>query len=123
MYKFLAILAGLIFLTQTAYAHPPSGISIAYKESTQAFTATINHRVSGKGHFINKIKVMLNGKEIQSKTFAFQNNKRIVSFTFPEPVYMLGDVLTIEVSCNRTGPSTKDFSIDRILEQYFLKAK
>ena len=121
MYKILAILACFISLTQNAYAHPPSAINLVYNGNKQEFILTINHRVSGKGHFIKQISVKLNGEEIQSKTFRFQNNKRIVRFSFPEPEYEKGDILTVEVICNRTGPVTKDFPIDRVLQQYYLK--
>ncbi|MFH1092662.1 MAG: hypothetical protein V1739_00745 [Candidatus Omnitrophota bacterium] len=118
MYKMLAILVCFLALSQNAYAHPPSNINLAYNKSSQAFTLTINHRVSEKGHFIKQITVMLNGKEIQSKTYAFQNNKNIVSFSFPKPAYEKGDVLSVETTCNRTGPITKDFSINKVLGQH-----
>ena len=123
MYKILTVLACFMFLGQNAYAHPPSNINLEYKESKEAFTLIINHRVASKRHFIKQIVIKLNGKEIHSKTFNFQNNKKIVRFSFPEPEHEKGDVFSVEVTCNRTGSVTKDFSIDRVLEQYYLEGK
>ncbi len=123
MYKILAALICFMFLSHNAYAHPPSAIHLTYNESKSAFTLTINHRVPGKGHFIKQITVSLNGEEIDSKTFSFQTNKKIVRFSFPEPEHKKGDILSVEVTCNRTGPVTKDFSIDKVLKQYYLKSQ
>ncbi|MCG2712103.1 MAG: hypothetical protein L6416_07250 [Candidatus Omnitrophica bacterium] len=123
MYKILAILVCFISLSRNAYAHPPSDINLAYSQSKQAFTLTINHRVSGKGHFIKQITVKLNNNDLQSKTYQFQNNKNIVIFSFPAPGHKKDDVLSVEATCNRTGPVSKDFSIDKVLEQYNLKGQ
>ena len=121
MYRILAILVCFMFLCQNAYAHPPSNINLTYSESKHSFRLIVNHRVSGRGHFINKIIVKLNGEDLQSKTYPFQNNKKVVIFSFPEPQYKKGDILSIEVTCNRTGPVTKDFSIEKILKGSFAK--
>ena len=116
MYKILVILGCFLALSQNVYAHPPSSIDLAYNKNSQAFTLTINHRIAAKGHFIKQITVNINGEEIQSKTYTFQNNKRVVNFSFPKPDYEKNDMLSIEVTCNRTGTVTKDFSIDKFIE-------
>lgn len=116
MYKILVILGCFLALSQNVYAHPPSSIDLAYNKNSQVFTLTINHLIAGKGHFIKQITININGEKIQSKTYPFQNNKRIVNFSFPKPEYEKDNMLSVEVTCNRTGPVTKDFSIDKVIE-------
>ena len=115
MYKFMVISACFIFIAQTAYAHPPSDINLTYNQSSQDFTLIISHRIAVKGHFISKVAVTLNGEEIESKTYPFQQNKYVVSFSFPAEKYEKGAIISIEATCNRTGASAKDFSIDSLL--------
>ena len=117
MFKFLVIFAGFILLSTAAYAHPPSKITLSFKESSQDFTVTVNHRISEKGHFINQIKVFLNGEEIESKKFTFQNNKQIVSLLFPKPAHKQNAIITVEATCNRTNPVSSDFAIEKIISE------
>ena len=72
MYKILTILVCFLALSQNVYAHPPSSIDLVYNKNSQVFTLTINHRIAGKGHFIKQITVNINGEEIKSKTYTFQ---------------------------------------------------
>jgi hypothetical protein len=103
-----------MLLSNIAYAHPPSAINLKFDKAKAVYKLTVNHRIAGKGHFIKEIRILLNGQEIQSQTFTFQINKSIVSYSFPKPEHKKEDILTIEVTCNRTGLVTRDFPLDSI---------
>ncbi len=117
MHKILVILVCFMLLSASAYAHPPSKVTLEYKKTQDVFTLIINHRVTSKRHFIKEIVIKLNGEKIRTKHFAFQNNKRIVTFSFQLPDYKKEDILSVEITCNRTGTIEKDFSLYKVLEK------
>ena len=62
-----AFLIVFIFLVvaSTAYAHPPSDIKIDFDPKIKMLHAVIIHNTSNPlNHYINKVDVGLNGKEI-----------------------------------------------------------
>ena len=112
MFKNFIIALVILMFCPVVYAHPPSNIDLKYNEAKKTFTLIINHRVSNKSHCIKQIDISLNNEEMESKTFNRQINKKIVRFSFSIPEHKKGDILSVEVTCNRTGPVTKDFTIE-----------
>ena len=67
MKKVTVFLFFLVFLVTVprAYAHPPSDIKITFDPATRILQAVIIHNTSNLvNHYINKVDVGLNGKEI-----------------------------------------------------------
>ena len=99
-------------LSSTAYAHPPSDIKITYNSKAKILTAVIMHNVSDvEKHFINKVDVTLNGKEIIEQSISQQDNNisQTVSYLIPDAKY--GDTLSVEGYCNISGKLKKEITV------------
>lgn len=107
-------LSFFVLPSSLVYAHPPSGITITYDQSTKTLKAVIAHAVSNpESHFIKTVEVFLNGKKIIQHTILKQeyNGSQTV-------VYMItdskpGDILSLEAYCSISGKMSKDLKIDK----------
>lgn len=112
MKKIALVLCGLLVTSATAFAHPPSDIKIQFDPVTKTLTAVIKHRVSNpKSHYINKVDIGLNGKEIQMLPFKKQDNHATQSLTFVVPEAKTGDTLSVEGYCNLSGKLEKEIKV------------
>ncbi len=112
MKKMVFLLIGLVVASTAAFAHPPSDIKIQFDDNTKTLTAVIQHRVSNpQSHFIKKVDIGLNGREVQMLPFAKQDNNatQTVKITIPEA--KKGDVLSVEGYCNLSGRLEKEIKI------------
>jgi desulfoferrodoxin (superoxide reductase-like protein) len=101
-------------LSSTAYAHPPSDIKITYDSKTKILTALIMHNVSDvKKHYINKVDVGLNGREVISQAISQQDNNinQRVSYLIPDA--KAGDILSVEAYCNISGKLEKEIEVSK----------
>lgn len=95
-------------LSSTAYAHPPSGIKITYDSKTKILTALIMHNVSDvKKHYISKVDVGINGREIISHAISKQDNNINQKVSYLIPDAKAGDKLSVEAYCNISGKLEK----------------
>ena len=112
MKKIALVLCGLLVACTTAFAHPPSDIKIQFDEKTKTLTAVVKHRVSNpKAHYINKVDIGLNGKEIQMLPFRKQENNAGQTLKVLVPEAKAGDVLSVEGYCNLGGKLEKEIRI------------
>lgn len=115
LFKGLAIFAGsLILLSQTenAYAHPPSGIVITFDPKTKILNAVIMHEVSNPvNHFIKRVDIALNGKEIIEHTLSRQDNNVSQSVAYLIPDAKRGDILSVEAYCSISGKLKKEIEV------------
>jgi hypothetical protein len=75
MKKIILLLILCIFTCSLAYGHPPSDIKITYDYKTKILTALIMHNVSDVNkHYISKVDVGINGREIISQAISQQDN-------------------------------------------------
>ena len=115
LFKGLAIFAGsLILLSQTenAYAHPPSGIIITFDPKTKILNAVIMHEVSNPAkHFISRVDIALNGREIIEHTLSRQDNNLSQSAAYLIPEAKTGDILSVEAYCNISGKLKKEIEV------------
>jgi len=113
MKKITFFLCGLLALSATAFAHPPSDIKIQFDPTTKNLSAVVKHRVSNpKSHYIYKVDIGLNGKEIKMLSFKQQetSTSQTVSFVIPEA--KKGDTLSVEGYCNLSGKLKKEIKIN-----------
>ena len=71
------ILAFLIFILQIAilYGHAPSDVILAFDKDTHILEVKFNHNVRDiTQHYVNEVKVLLNGKEIIVQTLNRQDS-------------------------------------------------
>jgi len=114
MKKMVIFLIVSFCITSAAYGHPPSDIKITYDSKARVLKAVIMHNVSDvKKHFIYKIDVSLNGKEIISHAISRQNNNinQVVSYLIPDA--NAGDKLSVEGYCNISGKLEKGIIVPK----------
>lgn len=103
---FILFLSGVVM---NAYAHPPSDIKMTFDPATKMLEAVIMHDVNDPAkHFINKVDVGLNGKEIISQALSQQDNKESQTVRYLVPDVKAGDSLSVEGYCNLVGKLEKE---------------
>jgi len=112
MKKITVLLILSFFICSIAYAHPPSDIKITYDPGTRILEAVIMHNVSDvKKHFIYKVDVGLNGKEIISQAISRQDDNLTQTVSYLIPDAKSGDALSVEGYCNLSGSLTKEIKV------------
>lgn len=102
------------FISSAAYGHPPSDIKIAYDSKTKILTAFIMHSVSDvKKHFISKVDISLNGREIISHAISRQDNSISQKVVYLIPDAEAGDKLSVEGYCNISGKLEKEIKVSK----------
>ncbi|MFA6378772.1 MAG: hypothetical protein WCX16_03210, partial [Candidatus Omnitrophota bacterium] len=104
----------LIFFTavSTVYAHPPSDIEITFDPKTKVVTAVIVHNTSNPtSHYIKKVDVGLNGKEIIEDVISNQDNNKAQTVSYLVADVKDGDVVSMEGYCNISGKLKKEIII------------
>ncbi len=112
MKKIIMFLILSFFVSSAAYAHPPSDIKITYDSKTKILTALITHNVSDiKKHYINKVDVGLNGKEIISHAISQQDNNISQTVSYLIPDAKVGDNLSVGAYCSISGKLEKEIKV------------
>lgn len=116
MKKIFKILSILFFLANAAiaYAHPPQDIIINYDPVKKVLKAVIIHNVSDPAkHYIKKVDVAINGKEVIEHRISRQDNfdNQTVSYVMPDAAW--GDVLSVEAYCSMSGVLKKEIKLGR----------
>ena len=103
------LLVALFFVfSAMAYAHPPSDIKITFDPATKMLRAVIMHDVANPlNHYIKKVDVGLNGKEIIEQTISRQDNNDSQSVAYLIPDVKNGDLLSVEGHCSISGTNKK----------------
>lgn len=117
MRRIISGLVVIIFLAvaQLAYAHPPSNIKITFDQKTKILTAVIVHNTSNSiKHYVYKVDIGLNGKEIKELTFLKQDNNKTQTAIYLVDNIKDGDVLSVEGYCNLSGSLTKEMKIQTV---------
>ncbi len=101
-----------IAIYSIASAHPPSDIKITYDAKTKIITAVIYHNVSNPaGHYINKVDVGLNGKEIIEHRISQQDNNTTQTVSYLIPDAKAGDSISVEAYCSISGKLEKEIKV------------
>jgi len=112
----IIILASVCFFliaVSTAYAHPPSDIKITFDPQTKTLKAVIFHRVSNPAsHFINKVDIGLNGKEIIEHSISREDNNSTQTVSYLIPDAKPGDTILVEAYCSISGNLTKELRVE-----------
>jgi len=109
--KKIVILSGFFVFfvwSAVAYAHPPSDIKITFDPKTKILGAVIIHGVSNPAaHYIKKVDVFLNGKEIIQQEISRQDNFNSQTVSYFIPDAKAGDVFSVEGYCSISGKLEK----------------
>lgn len=107
----LTVSFGLFFST-VAFAHPPSDIKIKFDSATKILQAIIYHNTSNpQKHYINKVDVGLNGKEIISQVISREDDNLSQTVSYLIPDAKPGDLISVEGYCNISGNLTKEIKV------------
>jgi len=109
------MILAVLFLTVAAtgaWAHPPSDIMITFDSKTKMLTAMIMHDVKNPlEHYIIKVDVGLNGKEILSQAISQQDNNISQTVSYLIPDAKSGDTLSVEAYCSISGKLEKEITV------------
>ena len=108
---FLIVFIFLV-VASTAYAHPPSDIKTDFDPKTKMLHAVIVHNTSNPlNHYINKVDVGLNGKEIIEHIISREDNNKEQTVSYLIPDVKDGDVLSVEGHCSISGKLKKEITV------------
>ncbi|MCM8824143.1 MAG: hypothetical protein NC822_05680 [Candidatus Omnitrophica bacterium] len=108
----LLVVIGLFLLSQSIYAHPPFDIYISFDKATKMINAQIVHKVSNlKTHYIIKVYISINGKEIIQHQISRQDNNEEQKVAYLIPDVKNNDVISVEAYCNISGKLKKDIVV------------
>ena len=112
MKKILAFFILSFFVSSAAYGHPPSDIKISYDSNTRMLRALIAHNVANvKSHFIKKVDVGLNEKEIIEHSISQQDNNTGQAVSYLIPDAKPGDTISVEAYCSVSGKLKKEIKV------------
>ncbi len=109
--------AFLVFLTffmaaSVAYAHPPSDIRITFDPKTKMLQAVIVHNTNNPlNHYIKKVDVGLNGKEIIEHNISREDNNQTQTVSYLIPDAKDSDILSVEAYCSISGKLKKEIAV------------
>lgn len=105
-------MAAFLFAASSAYAHPPSDIKITFDAKTKILNALITHNVSDtRKHYIKKVDVGLNAREIIGQQISEQDNNLTQSVSYFIPDVKDGDMLSVEAYCSISGKLKKEIQV------------
>ncbi len=108
---FMFLLICLVSIS-IAYAHPPKDIEISYDPGTKMLTALIMHDTSNPlGHYIKKVDIGLNDKEIIELKFLKQDNLNFQKVSYSVADVKSGDRLSVEGYCSISGKLKKEIIV------------
>lgn len=108
-----AVFLSVLFIAATGYAHPPSDIEITFDPATKMLKAVIMHNTNNPdNHYIEKVDVGLNGKEIIEHHISREDNnvEQTVSYLIPDA--KKGDIISVEGYCSKWGTLTKKITVE-----------
>lgn len=108
------LMIGFILFSGVAFAHPPSTINATFDQQTKILTIQTIHNVPNPSgdHYIQEMKVKLNGKDMIIQYFLTQTSSGI-----QEAQYLLidahsGDTIEVYALCNKFGDKTITLKFD-----------
>lgn len=94
----------VLCIVPCALAHQPVQIDIVYDSSGNILAAAVTHPVDDpEHHYIDKIVVTLNAKEIITHEVSRQDNGNTLTVTYRIPDAKAGDSITVDAYCNKSG--------------------
>ncbi|MDD4955861.1 MAG: hypothetical protein PHP17_07495 [Candidatus Omnitrophica bacterium] len=111
--KIAVLLLIAVFLgISTVYAHPPSDIKITFNPDTKILSAIVFHDTSNPiKHYIKKVDVGLNGKEIIEHTISREDNNETQAVSYLIPDVKEGDSISVEGYCSISGKLKKEITV------------
>jgi len=105
---------GFILISGVAFAHPPSTINATFDQDTKILTIQALHNVPNPtgDHYIEEIKVKLNGKDMVLQYFLTQTSSGVQEAQYLFIDAKSGDTIEVYALCNKFGDKTITLNID-----------
>lgn len=104
----------------SASAHSPSEMELDYDKDDEILKVLIKHSVSdNESHFIQNIKVEVNGQEKISKDYASQPDKTEFTYAY-DLTAKGGDEITVTADCNQGGDLSETLTIPLDEDEHFI---
>lgn len=112
--KYFLIILTLLVSCINAWAHPSSDITVDYNDSGNVLNLDIIHKVSNSNkHFIDKVKIYINGELVAEQFFRSQSNLKMQNAIYILPDVRKGDIIVIETKCNIFGVKKSTFTVKK----------
>lgn len=106
------VLVIIMIFTNIGYAHPPDQIVASFNPEDKTLTVIVTHRINNPAsHYIKKVEVDLNGKEIIDQAITKQENNHSQRFSYIIPDASYGDKLAVTGYCNINGKLKEELEI------------
>jgi len=114
MKKVLFITMIMVFvLTLSVYAHPPGNIEMNFNMENKMLEVTIPHNSGDNSdHFINSVKVYLNGNRHIEQDFIMQTDNDVQYLHYMIPGAKSGDTISLNAECNKFGSRETEITIE-----------
>jgi len=115
-YWMMSIIVSLIF-TSVGFAHMPSAVELELDNDTKVLTVHVTHPVSKLDkHYVEKVVVELNDKEIVTQTFRSQKDGE-----GQEAMYIIidanvGDTIAVTGYCSVSGKKKASLTVEEMEE-------
>lgn len=108
------LVIGFILFSGVAFAHPPSTINATFDQDTKILTVQVLHNVPNPtgDHYIQEIKVKLNGKDMILQYFLTQASSGVQNAQYLLIDAKSGDTIEVYALCNKFGDKTITLKID-----------
>jgi hypothetical protein len=109
----LFVLMFLLFFALSVSAHPPGEIEMSFNMENKMLEVTIPHdSQDSTSHFVDEVKVYLNGNEHIEQAFIVQTNNDEMYLHYMIPGAEKGDSIRLTAECNRFGNSEIEITIE-----------
>lgn len=114
MKKVLLISVLLFFiLSFSVSAHPPGDIEMNFNLENKMLEVTIAHSSrDNMDHFINNVKVYLNGNQHIEQDFIVQTNNDNQYLHYMIPGAKVGDTIRLSADCNKFGNRDQEITVE-----------
>jgi len=103
----------ILSLTLSIYAHPPGNIEMSFNTENNMLEVTVPHNSSdNSGHFINNVKVYLNGNLHIEQDFIMQTDNEVQYLHYMLPGAKSGDNINLTAECNKFGSRESKITVE-----------
>ena len=94
----------VLVISSLLLAHPASKVEISFNTESKVLELSFSHKVKNvETHYVEEVKVELNGEEIILQQISSQENLEGSSLMYKIPEAKVGDKIKVITKCNKFG--------------------
>lgn len=103
----------VLIISSLLLAHPASKVEISFNTESKVLELSFSHKVKNvESHYIEEVKVELNGEEIILQSIASQENLEGSTLMYKIPEAKVGDEIEVITKCNKFGKKKAKLTIE-----------